>query len=71
MPAAALDFAPVRFSTGDVPERERLPRWREEFGRRFLRMDIEPLDSHLPFHAAMARKAAVHQPNLTSNPKWP
>jgi len=28
MHAAALNYAPVRFSTCDVPESERLPRWR-------------------------------------------
>jgi AraC-like DNA-binding protein len=48
MPTA--DFAPVRFSTSELPERERLPMWREEFGRSVLRVDIEPL-SDLPFCA--------------------
>jgi AraC-like DNA-binding protein len=37
------DFAPVRFSTRALPERDRLPMWREEFGRRLVRVDIEPL----------------------------
>jgi hypothetical protein len=45
MPATAADFAPVRFSTDDLPEREQLPRWREEFGRGLVRVDIEPLSS--------------------------
>jgi hypothetical protein len=53
MPQAdvAADFAPVRFSTADFPERERLTRWREAFGRGMARLDIEPLSSDIPFHA--------------------
>jgi AraC-like DNA-binding protein len=41
-----------RFSTRDLPERERLPRWREEFGRSLVRVEIEPLSSDdRTFHA--------------------
>jgi AraC-like DNA-binding protein len=41
-----------RFSTRDLPERDRLSRWREEFGRGLVRVDIEPLASDdRPFHA--------------------
>jgi AraC-like DNA-binding protein len=47
----AAEFAPMRFSTDDVPELDRLTRWREEFGRVLLRIDIEPLPSELPFRA--------------------
>ena len=47
----AAEFAPMRFSTDDVPERDRLPRWREEFGRVLVRVDIEPLAPDLPFRA--------------------
>jgi AraC-like DNA-binding protein len=53
----ATDFAPIRFSTKDLPERERLPHWREELGRHFVRMDIEPLPSQLPFHAEAVLQA--------------
>jgi AraC-like DNA-binding protein len=56
MPATAADFAPVRFSTHDLPERERLPRWREELGRGLVRVDIEPL-SDGPFHAEATLQA--------------
>ena len=50
MSAALAGFAPLRFSTNELPERERIPAWREEFGRSLLRVDIAPL-SDLPFHA--------------------
>jgi AraC-like DNA-binding protein len=57
MSIAVADFAPVRFSTEDFPERERLARWREEFGRGMLRLEIEPLSSDLPFHAKATFRA--------------
>src|SRR5712691_9426023 len=36
-------FAPVRFSTADIPERDRVAVWREIIGRKIVRVDIEPL----------------------------
>jgi len=51
------DFAPVRFSTWDLPERERLDRWREEFGRRVIGVEIEPRASHAPFCAEATMQA--------------
>jgi AraC-like DNA-binding protein len=52
----ATDFAPVQFSTRELPERDRIPRWREEFGRWVVRSDIEPL-SDVPFHADATLRA--------------
>jgi AraC-like DNA-binding protein len=40
----------VQFSTDDFAERERVARWREEFGRGLGRVDIAPLASDRPFH---------------------
>jgi hypothetical protein len=40
-----------RFSTDLFPEHERLTRWREEFGRTVVQVDIEPLARDLPFKA--------------------
>ncbi len=34
-----------RFSTTNLPERERLSRWREEFGRSIALVDVEPLST--------------------------
>ncbi|CAN5123166.1 AraC family transcriptional regulator [soil metagenome] len=42
-------FAQWRFSTDDLPEKERLTIWREVCGRTMMRMDMEPL-SDAPFH---------------------
>jgi AraC-like DNA-binding protein len=55
-PTGAADFAPARFSTCELPERNRLPRWREEFGRGVARVDIEPL-SDVPFRAEATLRA--------------
>jgi AraC-like DNA-binding protein len=44
------DFAPLRVSTHALPVRDRLPFWREVFGRKIVRIDIEPL-SDAPFEA--------------------
>ncbi|PJG54823.1 AraC family transcriptional regulator [Bradyrhizobium forestalis] len=49
--SAAEDFSPRRFTTDQLPENERLARWREEFGRTLVRVDIEPLPSDIPFRA--------------------
>jgi AraC-like DNA-binding protein len=43
MIAATSKFAPVRFSTADIPERDRVAVWREIIGRKIVRVDIEPL----------------------------
>jgi hypothetical protein len=50
MPADRANFTQLQFSTRGLPERDRLPMWREEFGRSMLHLDIDPL-SDLPFHA--------------------
>jgi AraC-like DNA-binding protein len=34
-----------RFSTSNLPERDRVSRWREEFGRGLVQVDIKPLTS--------------------------
>jgi AraC-like DNA-binding protein len=56
MSASVSDFAPVRFTTSNLPERNRLEVWRETFGRAVVRVDIEPLSDH-PFHAKATLRA--------------
>jgi AraC-like DNA-binding protein len=34
----------VRFSTADLPEKDRIAIWREHYGRKVLRLDIEPIN---------------------------
>lgn len=53
MSTSAADFASYRFSTRQLPERMRLPLWRENFGRGIVHVDIEPL-SDVPFQAEAA-----------------
>ncbi len=56
MPAGAADFISLRFSTRELPERMRIPMWREEFGRRIVHVDIEP-SSDVQFQAEATLQA--------------
>jgi AraC-like DNA-binding protein len=49
-------FAPVRFSTTDLRERDRVPIWRETFSRAALKLDIAPHDD-TSFHAELTMLA--------------
>jgi len=42
----------LQLSTDAIPERDRVAVWREDWGQRFLTVDIEP-DRRGPFHALM------------------
>jgi AraC-like DNA-binding protein len=42
MVSAVSQFAPVRFSTDDLPERDRVAVWREVIARKYVRFEIEP-----------------------------
>ncbi|MGY3603250.1 MULTISPECIES: helix-turn-helix domain-containing protein [unclassified Bradyrhizobium] len=55
MSSGPADFVSYRFSTRELPERMRIPIWREKFGRTIVRADIEP-SSEVPFQA----EAALH-----------
>jgi AraC-like DNA-binding protein len=46
------DFAPVRFSTEDIEERFRIEAWREVYGRKVLKVQVEPHD-HEPFRSSL------------------
>jgi AraC-like DNA-binding protein len=50
------DFAPLRASTHALPPHERLPFWREVFGRKYCHLDIEPL-SDAPFEAEVTLRS--------------
>ena len=50
MRSPATNFAPLRYSTSNLPERDRLPFWREFFARKVVLCDIEA-EPDLPFHA--------------------
>jgi AraC-like DNA-binding protein len=57
MAAPAADVALVRVSTRGMPERERVPYWREVFGRHVIRVDFTP-QSDAPFEAEASLWAA-------------
>jgi AraC-like DNA-binding protein len=44
------DFASLRFSSGDLPVRDRIPFWREVVCRQVVKIDVEPVGEH-PFTA--------------------
>jgi AraC-like DNA-binding protein len=56
MPMDPSEGAPLIFSTRTIPERERITRWREEFGRCIVHIDIEIL-SDAPVHAEATFRA--------------
>jgi AraC-like DNA-binding protein len=56
MPAGAADFTSLRFSTRGLPERMRIPMWREEFGRCIVHVDMEP-SSDVPFQVEATLQA--------------
>jgi len=56
MSTGAADFVSHRFSTRMLPERMRIPLWRENFGRGIVHVDIEPL-SDIPFQAEATLQA--------------
>ncbi|MHC2331950.1 helix-turn-helix transcriptional regulator [Bradyrhizobium sp. USDA 4454] len=58
MPTDAADVVSYRFSTRALPERIRIPAWREHFGRCVVHADIEPL-SRIPLQADACLQA-VH-----------
>ena len=56
MPACTADFTSLRFSTRAIPDRMRIPMWREEFGRCVVHVDIEP-SSGVPFRVEATLQA--------------
>jgi AraC-like DNA-binding protein len=57
-----IDLRPARFTTDELPERDRLTRWREEFGRTIVSVDIASLAPDAPFRAEalLQRLPGVH-----------
>jgi AraC-like DNA-binding protein len=57
MPVLPADLSPVRLSTDDLPERDRLPVWREFYGRLLFRTEMEPA-TDVAFHADVTVRGA-------------
>jgi AraC-like DNA-binding protein len=49
-------FSTVRFSTGDLPAKDRIAIWREQYGRKTLKLDIEPI-SQKSFDCSVVKRA--------------
>jgi AraC-like DNA-binding protein len=52
---AVHDFGPIRFSTDDLPARDRIAMWRELFGRRMLKAEFEAFSDARFFHTTTFR----------------
>jgi AraC-like DNA-binding protein len=50
LPTTGHALKPLQFSTRGLPERERVPMWREVFGRTIVRVDMKPV-AEVPLHA--------------------
>src|SRR3954471_12883678 len=56
MQSVSSDFASVRYSYDDAPERDRAANWCEIVGRQVFRAECQPLDDG-PFHAEVTYRA--------------
>ena len=52
----STDSTIVRFSTADLPEKDRIAMWREHYGRVAMKLDIEPVKD-TPFDCAVAARS--------------
>jgi AraC-like DNA-binding protein len=50
------DFSTIRFSTADLPKKDRVAIWREQYGRKALKLDIEPINGTL-LECSVVRRA--------------
>src|SRR5436853_4333610 len=51
------DFSIVRFSTDDLPEKDRAAIWREHFGPSVFKVEIEPPPPDIPLKVDMAARS--------------
>jgi AraC-like DNA-binding protein len=56
MAAPASDFSAFRFSTEDLPERDRMAIWHEVFGRQIVKVQFDALPESRFFHTTTFRK---------------
>src|SRR5882757_9722353 len=62
------DFAPVRFSTDLISQRELLPFWREAFGRHVVGIDVEPLSDAFEVEAIVRKLPGLRTISFSSAP---
>lgn len=51
----ASDFSTVRFATSDLPEKDRIAMWREQYSRLSMKLDMEPLNE-APFECSVVAR---------------
>ena len=69
MRSAASQFAPLRFSTNDLPERDRIAFCRETFGRKIVRVEFEPArDVPFRFDAEMRELPGLRIVSCSGSP---
>jgi AraC-like DNA-binding protein len=51
----ATDFSTVRFATADLPEKDRIALWREQYSRLSMKLDMEPLNE-APFECTVVAR---------------
>ena len=56
MASSDAEFAPIRFSTEDLPEPDRFECWREALGRAVMNLEVDPEPDMLP-NASMTLRA--------------
>jgi AraC-like DNA-binding protein len=56
MAKASGDFSAFRFSTDDLPERDRMAIWHEVFGRQIVKVQFQALPETRFFHTTMFRR---------------
>jgi hypothetical protein len=66
MAAKAPYAGTIRFSSADLPERDRLALWREVVARQVLRMDMEPVGDRLLATPELVMMTGRTGPNHTS-----
>ena len=52
----AVGFSTVRFSTADLPEKDRVVMWHDHYCRMAMKLDIEPI-SDAPLECAILTRA--------------
>jgi hypothetical protein len=65
------DFSIVRFSTDDLPKKDRTAIWREHFGPSVFKVEIEPPPPNTPLKVDMAARSLRVTTAIRTLRAWP